>query len=122
LHLDPLTGIDDPSKPLRSRVLAVPRYREAYLEKIRQIAEEALDWQRLGPFVDSQLRLIDPLVKSDTRKLGTYEAFVALTRSDSAAVEDHRGGRGGHGAINLKQFCDGRRDYLLSRDRQGEPR
>src|SRR5262249_14431991 len=41
--LDPLIGLDDPRKPLRSRLLAVPSLRARYLKYVRQIAEESLD-------------------------------------------------------------------------------
>ena len=37
--LDPLIGLDDPSKPLRSKLLAVPGLRTRYLAYVREIAE-----------------------------------------------------------------------------------
>ncbi|MEO8270324.1 MAG: CotH kinase family protein, partial [Aureliella sp.] len=49
LELDPLIGMDDPSKPLRSKVLAVPQYREKYLANLSTLAEKCLDWNELGP-------------------------------------------------------------------------
>ena len=42
-----------PSKPLISRLLAVPSVRARYLGYVRTIAIEWLDWKRLGPIVDS---------------------------------------------------------------------
>ncbi len=38
-ELDPLVALNDPSKPLRSRILQVPQYRERYLAKVREIAQ-----------------------------------------------------------------------------------
>ncbi|MCM2374996.1 CotH kinase family protein [Aporhodopirellula aestuarii] len=112
LELDPLIGLNDASKPLRSKVLAVPKYREQYLSNLRQLADESLDWTKIGPFVQQQASLIDEAVKTETRKLGSYEAFVAATSETHASTENAEP-RGGHGAMNLKEFADGRRAYLL---------
>lgn len=108
--------MDDSSKPLRSKVLAVPEYRERYLSNVRTLAETSLDWNRLGPFVASQAELIDSAVKAETRKLGTYEAFraaVDTTHSSSSSTKPTEF-HGGHGSMNLKEFADGRRDFLLN--------
>ena len=114
LELDPLIGMDDPSKPLRSKVLAVPKYREQYLRNVRELAERSLDWKTLGTFVKSQVDLIDGVMKTETRSLSTYEGFIATTADsprDSNEAEPQR--RGGHGAMNLKEFVEGRQEYLL---------
>ena len=103
LELDPLIGMDDVDKPLRSKVLAVPSYREKYLANVRKIAEESLDWSNIGPFIQSQANLIDEAVKTETRKLGSYEAFQAAVTT------------------GLKEFADGRRAYLL-KSVSNEPR
>src|SRR5207249_12155300 len=39
VELDPLVGLDDARKPLRSKLLAVPALRAKYLEYVRTIAE-----------------------------------------------------------------------------------
>ncbi|MFU7559519.1 CotH kinase family protein [Stieleria sp. JC731] len=113
IELDPLIGLDDLRKPLRSKVLAVPKYREQYLRNVKTIAEEDLDWKNLGSLVSKCVDIIGPHVETDTRKLGSYEAFVAATsaknNTDEKQATEHRG----HGAMNLKAFADGRRDYLL---------
>jgi spore coat protein CotH len=101
LELDPLVGMDDTDKPLRSKILAVPSYRDKYLANVRQIAEESLDWDNIGPFIQSQTNLIDETVKTETRKLGSYEAFHTSV------------GKG------LKEFADGRRVYLLKNASNG---
>ncbi|WP_315854033.1 CotH kinase family protein [Roseiconus nitratireducens] len=112
VELDPLIGLDDPRKPLRSKVLAVPEYREQYLRNVKRIAEESLNWDELGPVVAQCVQTIDEAVQSETRKLGSYEAFVAATASGDQPKPqaEHRGG---HGAMNLKAFADARRVYLL---------
>jgi spore coat protein CotH len=112
VELDPLIGLDDPSKPLRSKVLAVPKYREQYLRNVRELAEKSLDWKKLGPVVAQARSLIDDAVKEETRKLSSYEAFVAAT-SESESATGTAQSRGGHGAMNLKAFADARRNYLL---------
>ena len=74
--LDPLSGIDDSVKPLRSRLLAVPALRTRYLAYVREMATTWLDWNRLGPIAARYHALIDADMKTDTRKLDTYENFL----------------------------------------------
>lgn len=100
-QLDPLVGMDDAIKPLRSRLLQVPAWRKTYLERVRLLAEE-LDWSRIGPFVAACRALIEKEVAQDTRKLSTTEQFLAET-SDEA-------GR----PAGLRAFCDQRRKFLLA--------
>lgn len=107
LELDPLVGLDDPRKPLRSRVLAVPALRKRYLQCVRTIAHEWLDWQRIGPVAEAYHELIDPEVQRDTRKLTPYEAFQqALTAGTPGDVRVPR-------RASLPEFCRVRRAYLL---------
>src|SRR5262249_62252528 len=90
VDLDPLYGLDDSRKPLRSRVLAVPRLREKYLQHVRTIAEESLDWKVLGPVVAEYRALIEKEVEADTRKLETFEEFEKTTAD---VLESDEGGR-----------------------------
>ncbi len=92
--LDPLVGLEDATKPLRSKLLAVPALRERYLGYVRDIATKWLDWQRLGPVVEGYHKLIAADVKADTKKLDSYEAFEG-------------------GLTALKTFADRRREVLL---------
>ena len=95
VDLDPLVGMSDATKPLRSKLLAVPALRAKYLGYVRDIATKGLDWKSLGPIVTRAQTLIDADVKADTRKLESYEDF-----QKSAAV--------------LKEFADKRRAFLLA--------
>lgn len=106
--LDPLVGLEDTSKALRGRLLAVPALRERYLEHVRTIAEKSLDWQQIGPVIKQYAELIDAEVKADTRKLSTYEEFVAAVSDETPAASDapRRGS-------SLKSFFEQRRRYLL---------
>jgi spore coat protein CotH len=97
-ELDPLIGLDDASKPLRSKLLAVPALRQRYLSYVRDIAERWLDWKTLGPRVAQYQALIADDVKADTRKLYSFEAF----QNDVAESER-----------SLKAFVEKRRAYLL---------
>lgn len=93
--VDPLIGLADSSKPLRSRLLAVPALRAKYLDYVRQIAERGLDWNRLGPVVARYQTLIEPAVKADTRKLSSFDEFKS-------------------GVGPLRSFVEERRAYLLN--------
>jgi hypothetical protein len=96
--LDPLVGLDDTTKPLRSKLLAVPALRQRYLAYVRDIAQKHLDWKTLGPRIQELQALIADDVKADTRKLYSLEAFK--TETDG-------------GERSLKNFVEKRRAYLL---------
>ena len=135
--LDPLVAINAPDKPLYSKVLAVPKYRDQFIANLKTLARESLNWSELGPLVDSQAKLIGPIVKTETRSLTTYERFqaaVGLTDiGDTDGGEDNsqpkpglrqndapRGGgpppRGPGQTIPLKTFIEGRSEFLLNYD------
>jgi hypothetical protein len=97
-ELDPLIGLDDASKPLRSKLLAAPALRARYLGYVREIADKWLDWRTLEPLVQQYQSVIAADVKADTRKLYTTEQF-------STGVD--------RGTDSLKTFADRRRAYLL---------
>jgi len=96
--LDPLHGLTDATKPLRSRLLAVPALRTRYLRYVREIAEKHLDWRKVEPAVRRYQLLIAADVEADTRKLYSYDRFQ----------HDVTGGE--HG---LKPFIEARRAFLL---------
>jgi hypothetical protein len=97
-ELDPLVGLDDQSKPLRSKLLAVPALRAKYLGYVREIADKWLDWRTLEPLIKQYQSVIAADVKADTRKLYTTERFTAdVDRGDDS----------------LKSFVDRRRAFLL---------
>jgi hypothetical protein len=96
--LDPLVGLNDTSKPLRSRLLMVPGLRARYLDYVHQIAEKWLDWKRIGPLAERYQSLIAAEVRSDPRKLDAFEEFPVDMP----------------GAGDLRSFIERRRAYLLS--------
>ncbi len=99
--LDPLEGLSDTSKPLRSKLLAVPALRAKYLGYVRQIADKWLDWKKIGPIAERYQSLIVAEVRDDPRKLDGFAEFP---------VDQPGGG-------DLKSFIDRRRAYLLSYQR-----
>ncbi len=97
-ELDPLIGLDDANKPLRSKLLAVPSLRAKYLGYVREIADKWLDWRTLEPLVRQYQSVIAADVKADTRKLYPTEQFVSGVDQGNASV---------------KSFVDRRRAFLL---------
>jgi spore coat protein CotH len=113
VDLDPLVGLDDVRKPLRSKVLAVPALRAKYLKNIRTIAEQSLDWGKLGPVVANYRTLIEKEVEADTRKLESFEAFKRATSNTPEPKAAEGGGERGRGGMTLRAFAEGRRKFLL---------
>ena len=109
IELDPLTGSSDPKKPLLSKLLAVPALKARYLGYVQEMAEQWLDWGKLGPIAEQYRNLIADEVRADTRKLATTEAFEA-----GFAAEAPAGGDRGPQRLSLKSFAEQRRAYLLS--------
>jgi spore coat protein CotH len=106
VELDPLTGLTDARKPLRSKLLAVPKYRAQYLRNVRTIAEKSLDWNKLGPVVKQYRDLIEKEVEADTRKLYTLASFKTVIGDAPPATPRPN-------EMSLKAFCEQRRTYLL---------
>ena len=111
VELDALVGLDDPRKPLRSKVLAVPALKAKYLANVRTIAEQSLDWKKLGPVVADLRKLIEKEVEADTRKLDSFEAFQRNTDDSGKAAPPP--GRGFGQGMNLRAFAEQRAKYLL---------
>ena len=110
VELDPLAGSSDSSKPLLSRLLAVPWLKARYLANVRTLAEEWLDWKKLGPVATQFQSLIADEVKADTRKLSSFDAFKNGISEDV----EQEGFRGPERMLSLKNFAEQRRAYLLN--------
>ncbi len=96
---DPLINATNENSPLTAQLLAVPALRAKYLGYVRELAEQWLDWQQLGPIARRYHELIAADVKRDTRKLGSHADFIESLESSPRS---------------LKAFADQRRAYLLS--------
>lgn len=125
VELDPLVGLDDPRKPLRSRLLQVPEFRERYLRNLRQLASEDLVWSQLEPKIAAYVRLIEPIVATDQKKLSTFEEFhqsLGLANQDDSEGSDRQSRdapeRGAAAPLRtpttLKSFVERRREFLLN--------
>jgi spore coat protein CotH len=112
MEIEPLVAMQDPRKPLRTKVLAVPSLQKRYLEHIKAIADKALDWKNLGPVVAQYRSLIEKEVAMDTRKLDSLAEFQHLTADAAGAAEPER--RFGPPSLPLRAFADQRRAYLLN--------
>jgi len=110
VELDPLIGASDTSKPLLSKLLAVPELRTRYLGYVRAIAEKWLDWKNLGPLARQYHDLIEEDVKADTRKLDSFEAFQKSVGGNASTSSNGEGGRDD----SIKTFADKRRAFLLN--------
>lgn len=131
---DPFIHENNKMRPVISRLLSVPNLRQRYIENIRTLINEWLDWQKVEPIVKEYHALIDAEVKIDDKDQYSYEAFTASLTQDSSnktpfdntdsfaptrdGFENRRGGpgRGGPGFANvlsIKRFIEERREYLL---------
>jgi len=96
-ELDPLVGMGDLTKPLRSRLLQVPALRERYLANIRALGEE-MSWEKIAPVVARLHAAIADRVARDTRKAFTTELFERDTSPEPTGT--------------LRQFFEKRSKYL----------
>lgn len=123
VDLDPLIGLEDVRKPLRSKVLAVPSLRTRYLQHVHTIAEKSLDWKTLGPVVAQYRSLIEKEIEADTRKLSSFAGFQKAT-ADSvpkdvkapADAEPPRRFGPPRNELSLRAFADQRRQFLLNHE------
>ncbi len=105
IDLDPLVGLENPRMPLRSKLLAVPKFKEKYLQYVRTIAEQSLTWNELGPIIVSARKLLDKELAMDTKKLTSHENFLIATNPELPADGAPRQG--------LRNFIEVRSAYLL---------
>jgi hypothetical protein len=100
--LDPLVAVNDASKPLISKLLAVPALRAKYLGYVQDISTTWLDWSVLGPVVEQHRALIAADVAKDTKKVTSTDAFTSSIDG-------------------LKTFVEGRRKHLDGLSTPGAP-
>ena len=78
---------------------------------VRDIAEKWLDWNKLGPIVAQYRAMIEKEIEADTRKLESYEDFLAATSPEPAPANAEPGQRRPR---SLRDFVEKRRQYLIS--------
>lgn len=108
MNLDPLVGLEDSSKPLRSKLLKVPALREKYLSYVRTIAENSLTWNKLAPLVKQTRELLHDDIAADTKKLESLEAFEEAM-SEELPAEGAPQGR----HMSVRSFIEKRSKFLL---------
>lgn len=109
VDLDPLIGMDDATKPLRSKLLAVPSLKARYLDHVRTLATEWLDWKQLEPIIDEYVALIGKELEVDTRKLSSYPVFKKAVGKGAEPIQT-----GHRPVMSLGAFAQQRRKYLLN--------
>lgn len=102
VDLDPLVGMDDPGKPLRSKILQVPAWRKQYLQNLKVLAEIEMAPEKINPFLDQYRQLLANDVRLETRRTSSEEAFFQATETDHPAEG------------SLSHFFSERRQFLLS--------
>jgi hypothetical protein len=112
-QLDPLEGSNDGSKAMLYRLLRVPELQEAYLGYVRDVAENWLDWERLGPIVEDYRALIGDVVAADNRKLFSTAEFELGVDTGSGSVGGSNYGIGGPPGLTLRAFIEQRQSFLL---------
>jgi len=104
--LDPLVGLNDDSKPLRSVLLNNPKWQRQYLQNLKTIAE-IMQWKQLGPKVEQYRDLIADEVQLDTRKLFSTADFRKAV--DSSKPEKD--------SPSLRAFLEQRSKFLLNHEK-----
>lgn len=111
-NFDPFEGDTRASRPLVSRLLSVAEWRVRYVNHMKTIMSERLDWtSHVSKQVSTYQALIGSDVQADTKKLYSYQDFLDnMTQSVVLANEP------GYGKVapGLQQFCDSRAAYLNS--------
>jgi hypothetical protein len=92
--------------PLRSKLLSIPKLQTRYLQYMRTIATDHMDWKKMGPQVEQFRDLIAKEVKADTRKLTTWDAFQTATNTKSPTK-----------AGSLREFFEKRTEFLLNHEK-----
>lgn len=103
-QLDVLAGIDDPRRPLLSKLLAVPALRRRYLVHLNTIATEALDWDALAPQLKQLHATLLPEVRRETHKPDSFERFARGLEQDLPGTEEEP---------SLRKTIEERRTYVL---------
>lgn len=105
VQYSPLAEMENLRRPLISQLLKVPLYRKIYLAHLRTITNE---WLKNGQWLtraQAMSKQIDPLVRQDSLKLYSYEAFQNAYDKPMLSGRDN--------VIGLRQLMDKRSAWLL---------
>ncbi len=108
--LDPYAGSGDPQKAMLYFLLRVPALAQRYLEYIRDINENWLTWEKLGPEIEKVQALLKDDIALDRKKLYSTDSFFTGVTQDYY----YGGGSPTPPEYSLKGFIRDRHAYLLS--------
>jgi hypothetical protein len=98
------------TKPVLSRVLAVPELRQRYMAHYRT-ARANLSWAYFAPIFSAHQALIDAAVQADPKRLYSYEHFL---QNVTTQVTLPGGGLAGGNIVGLQQFINSRVSTLAA--------
>jgi hypothetical protein len=105
-QLDPTEGIDNPDRPLLSKLIQSPTLRAHYYSMLRDIADTQLSWSAHQTTATKWHQQIAPEVKIETHRPSSYISFVR--QFDQDVPDDTRE----PATESLKTFFRLRQDYL----------
>ncbi len=108
VKLDPLFGLNEPTKPLIHRLLQVPALKARYLAHVQTLADEWLDWKKLQPLVEQYQTLIGDEIARDTRKHASTDDFYRGATEDL----ETEGFRGRRKTLSIRNFVTQRAAYF----------
>ncbi len=104
----PTLNFTSSSRPLLSRVLAVPELRQRYMAHYRTASAD-LSWDYFGPIFNDLRAMIEPHVQADPKRIYSYAAFQ---NNFTSTVNLGIPGLGGGSLIGIQQFVNQRATYL----------
>ena len=99
------------NRPLFSKLMQVPKWRERYLSHIRTILEQEYRWDVIGPKIAACQNLIRAEMQKDPHRLYTMQQFADGVTKELTI----RSGWFSSRIPGMKPFLDARRAYLLGR-------
>lgn len=104
IQYQPLTDIDNPKRPLISKLLKNPLYRKIYLAHFRTICNDWLNNKQLLARAQAMMKDIEPVVKQDSLKLYSMSDFSNSMDKTLQFGPDH--------LIGIRQLMAKRTDWL----------
>ncbi len=95
-------------RPMIARVLENPEWRKQYHDHIRQLIAQFFNPQAMRAYVESQKKLIEPVVKNDHTGFARYEVWLASFNQTTLGLND-----GFSEAGPLLPFVDARSENVL---------
>jgi spore coat protein CotH len=104
-QMDPLVQSTNASRPLISKLLAIPRYKKQYLAHLRSIVQENFATTAYRDRALAMQAIISQAVQDDTKKFYTYANFTGN-------IDNAISGGGFGGVPGITQLMNARYNYL----------